>query len=97
MEQDIELKCDYSRMESFLCANLSSYVMFLWLCFYVFVCVYACRMWAVTTALTQTQWRIVVESVWVMDQAVRRSIRRLMKEKGLVCPAQRTFEQLEAN
>lgn len=37
-----------------------------------------------TLALTQTQWRIVVESVWAMAQVVRRSISRLIKEKALV-------------
>lgn len=39
-----------------------------------------------TMALTQMQWRIAVESVWAMAQAVRRSTSRLMKEKALVSP-----------
>lgn len=37
-----------------------------------------------TMALTQMQWRIAVACVWAMAQAVRRSIRRLMKGKALV-------------
>ncbi len=50
-----------------------------------------------TMASTQMRWRIVVESVWAMAQAVRRSISRLMKEKALVSSTQRIFEQLETN
>lgn len=50
-----------------------------------------------TMALTQTLWRIVVESVWVMAQAVRQSISLLMKEMALVSLTQRIFEQLETN
>lgn len=33
-----------------------------------------------TMALTQMQWRIVVESVWVTAQAARQFISRLMKK-----------------
>lgn len=50
-----------------------------------------------TMALTQTQWRIVVESVWVMAQAVRQSISRLMREKALVSSKHEILEQLETN
>jgi len=38
----------------------------------------------VTMALTQTQWRIVVESVWATAQAVRQFISCLTKERVLV-------------
>lgn len=50
-----------------------------------------------TTALTQTQWRIVVAYVWVTAQAVRRSTSRLKKERALVSPAQRIRELLETS
>lgn len=46
-----------------------------------------------TMALTLTQWRTVVESVWATAQAVRLSISRLTKGKALVSLAQRAFEQ----
>lgn len=46
---------------------------------------------AATMASTQTQWRIVVESVWVTAQAVRQFISHLMKKEALVSATQGVF------
>lgn len=65
MRQTVERVSCHFVIKEFIRANLSSHVFCNLVCPFpvVCTCVFVCRRSVVTTALTQTQWRIAVESV----------------------------------